>query len=119
MWKQIYINYLVIYLDSIFVEEPLKDYWWDTLKELERGISNEKVLEKKTLQYDQVLKWWKVINGDATWNILKRHQNLIDGAPIPSPSTLSSNFQEHVGLASNPNPSLDSTPFKNDNEKLM
>jgi hypothetical protein len=27
MWKQIYINYLVIYFDSIFVEEPLKDYW--------------------------------------------------------------------------------------------
>ncbi len=119
MWKQIYINYQVIYLDSIFVEETLKDYLWDTLKELKIGISNEEVLEKKTLQCDQVLEWWKVINGDATRNILKRHQSLIDEAPIPSPSTLSSSFQEHVGPTYNPNPSLDSTPFRSDNEKLM
>jgi hypothetical protein len=87
------------YLDSIFVEETLKDYLWDTLKELKIGISNEEFLGKKTLQCDQVLEWWKVINGDATRNILKRHQSLIDGAPIPSPSTLSSSSQEHLGLA--------------------
>jgi hypothetical protein len=43
----------------------------------------------------------------------------IDGAPIPSPSTPSYSFHELIGLASNPNPSLDFTPFENDNEKSM
>jgi hypothetical protein len=47
MWEQIYINYQVIYLNSIFVEETLKDYLGDTLKELKIGTSNEEVLEKK------------------------------------------------------------------------
>jgi hypothetical protein len=102
-----------------FCKETLKDYLWDTLNELKIGISNEEVLEKKTLQCHQVLEWWKVINEDVIRNILKRHQSLIDGAPIPSPSTLSSSFQKHVGFASNPNPSLDSIPFRIDNEKLM
>ncbi len=55
MWKQIYINYQVIYLNSIFIEETLKDYLGNTLKELKIGTSNEEVLEKKTLQCDQVL----------------------------------------------------------------
>jgi len=34
IWKQVYTNYQMVYLDLIFVEEILKDHLCDTLKEL-------------------------------------------------------------------------------------
>jgi hypothetical protein len=49
MWKQIYIDYQVIHLDSYIVKETLKDKLQDILKELKTRASNEKGLEKATL----------------------------------------------------------------------
>ncbi len=74
MWKQLYINYQVTYLNSYLVEETLKHRLWNILKELKIGISNEKGLEKTTLQCDQVLKCLKAIDGHAIRNVLKKHQ---------------------------------------------
>ncbi len=34
IWKQVYTNYQMVYLDLIFVKEILKDHLCDTLKEL-------------------------------------------------------------------------------------
>jgi hypothetical protein len=49
MWKQIYIDYQVIHLDSYIVKKTLKDKLQDILKELKIRASNEKGLEKATL----------------------------------------------------------------------
>jgi hypothetical protein len=56
---------------------------WDILKKLKIEISNEKGLEKTTLQCDQKLKHLKAINGHATNNVLKKHQSHVDGVVIP------------------------------------
>jgi len=57
------------------------------LKELKIRTSNEKGLEKATLQCDEMLQHLKVTNGHVTRNVLKRHQSLIDGAPVSTTST--------------------------------
>jgi hypothetical protein len=72
----------VTYLDSYLAEGTFKDQWRDTLKELKTRISIEMGLGKTTLQCAKMLKHLKATNGHATRNILKRHQHLIDGAPI-------------------------------------
>ncbi len=82
VWKQIYTNYQVTYLDSYLVEGTFKDQWHDNLKELKTRTLIEMGLGKTTLQCDQMLEHLKATNGHATRNILKRHQHLIDGAPI-------------------------------------
>jgi hypothetical protein len=82
VWKQIYTNYQVTYLDSYLAEGTFKDQWCDTLKELKTRISIEMGLGKTTLQCDQMLEHLKAANGHATRSILKRHQHLIDGAPL-------------------------------------
>lgn len=79
MWKQLYINYQMTYLNSYLVEETLKHRLRNILKELKIGISNEEGLNKTTLQCDQVLEYLKAIDGHATRNVLKRHQSLING----------------------------------------
>jgi hypothetical protein len=69
--KQIYIDYQTTYHDSYLVEETFKDRLWDILKELKTITSNQKALEKTTLQCDQMLKCLKGTNGHAIRNIKK------------------------------------------------
>jgi hypothetical protein len=59
VWKQVYTDYQTNHLDSYLAKETFKDQLWDTLKELKIEISNEKGLEKTTLQCDQELKHLK------------------------------------------------------------
>ncbi len=70
------------YLDSYLAEGTFKDQWCDILKELKTRTLIEMGLGKTRLQCDKMLEHLKATNGHATKNILKRHQHLIDGAPI-------------------------------------
>jgi hypothetical protein len=87
------------------------------LKELETRASNEKGWKKTTLQCDQVLNYLKAINGHATRNVLKKHQNLIVCLPILK--TPSCSWSEPITPTSYPNPTLDFTRSKSDGEKSM
>jgi hypothetical protein len=71
------------------------------------------------LQYDEVLECLRATSGHATKNVLKRHQSLLYGSLVFIPSTPSSNYVDPIPLMFNPNISLDSRPFANDNDKLM
>jgi hypothetical protein len=58
----------------------------------------------------------KATKGHATRNVLKRCQSVTDGAHIPKTPS----FSWYEPITPNLNPSLDSTPSKNDGgEKLM
>lgn len=54
VWKQIYVEYQMIYLDNIFQEDILKDQLYGALKELKTKLSNEKGSEKFVLQNEKV-----------------------------------------------------------------
>jgi hypothetical protein len=49
VWKQIYTNYQVTYLDSYLVKATFKDQWRHTVKELKTRTSIEMGLGKTTL----------------------------------------------------------------------
>jgi hypothetical protein len=80
--------------DSIYVKETLKDCLCDTLKELKTKISNEEGLKKATLQCDEVLECLKATNGHVIKKVLKRHQSLLHGSLVFTPSTPSSSYVE-------------------------
>jgi hypothetical protein len=85
---------LTHHLDSIFVEEILKDHLHDTLKELKTITNNEEGSKRATLQCDEVLECLKAIDGHAIKNILKRHQSLLHGSLVFTCSTPSFSFVE-------------------------
>ncbi len=73
MWKAIYAKYRETYLDNIFQE--------NALKESKIRIFNEDGNEKVVLQNEEVLTQLKAMSGHATWNMLKRQQNVINLSP--------------------------------------
>jgi len=63
MWKTINLAYRVVYLNSPFVKDTLKDQWWDVLKDLKFGNFNEGIV-KVVPQFNGVLhnsKQWMVM----------------------------------------------------------
>jgi hypothetical protein len=55
MWKTIDLAYHVVYLDSWFVKDTLKDHWWDASKDLKFGNFNEEGIVKVVPQFDGML----------------------------------------------------------------
>jgi hypothetical protein len=60
-------------------------------------------LDKATLQCDDILGHLKATNGHASRNVLKRHHNMMDGVPIPRPTTLIFSYLKFEGFAYIPN----------------
>jgi hypothetical protein len=61
----------VIYFDSIFYEDILKDQLWEALKELKIWTFNDEGGEKVLLQNEEVLAQSKAMDGHATQNMSK------------------------------------------------
>ncbi len=97
----------------------MKDLLRDTLKELKTGNSNEKGLNKATLQCDDMLGCLKTIDGHVSKNILKRCQNMMDGVPIPRLATPIFSSLELEGSTSIPNASLESKLLTGDGGEQM
>jgi len=108
VWKNVYLDYQKEYPNSSIVEETLKDGLCDTLKELKTRNSNEEGLDNATFQFDDMLGHLKVTNGDASKNVLKRHQNMMDGVPFHRLTILISNSPKHEEFAYILSASLDS-----------
>ncbi len=94
-----YLDYQKEYPNSSIVEETLKDKLCDTFKELKIGNSNEEGLDNATFQCDDMLGHLKVADGDASKNVLKRHQNMMDGTPFHRLTILISNSPKHEEFA--------------------
>jgi len=71
-------EYKKTYLNLVFQEDTLKDCFWNALKELKMGTSNEGGNEKVLLQSDEVLIQLEATNEHDTQNILKRWQSVIE-----------------------------------------
>jgi hypothetical protein len=102
-----------------FCKKNLKYFLCDALKELKIGTSNEKGLERATLQCDEVLECSRAIDEDTIKNVLKIRQNLLDRSPIFTPSAPSSSFVEPLPPMFNLNASLDFRSSTSDNDRLM
>lgn len=73
VWKAIYNDYVMAYLNLPFHEDTLKDWLWDILKDLKIETSNEKGTKKAILlDFDEVLARLKAMDNHATRNVLKQ-----------------------------------------------
>ncbi len=76
-------------------------------------------MDKATLQCDDILQRLKARDGHVSRNVLKRRHNMMDGVPIPRPTTLIFSSLELEGFTSIPNASLDSKLHVGDGGEWM
>ncbi len=114
-----YLDYQKKNQNSSIVEETLKDGLCDTLKELKIGNFNEEGLDNATFQCDDMLGHLRVIDGDASNNVLKSHQNMMDGVPFHRLTIFISNSPEHEEFTYILSASLDSRLLAYDGGEQM
>lgn len=85
VWKKVYAMYILAYPNNTLQEETLKERLRDFLKEVKTGRSNPDGGLSACLQSNEVLEQLKQTDGHASRNVLKRRQDIIDGAPRKAP----------------------------------
>jgi hypothetical protein len=71
IWKTTYNDYVIIYPNSPFHDDTLKDRLQNALEDLKIDTINEEGIRKVVLQFDEVLAQLKAMDNHPTRNVLK------------------------------------------------
>lgn len=71
VWKTTYNEYVIVYPNSAFHGDTLKDQLRNASKDLKIDTIDEKGIKKIVLQFDEVLTQFKAMDNHATRNMQK------------------------------------------------